>query len=215
MSWPSTRASLLQRIQTIDDPRAWHEFVELYAPVVYRYCRKRGLQDADAEDVVQEVMSNVRKYGATYRAERGRFRSWLGTVTSHLMRKQQKILARQGHAQSADSELPEFWEQIESQGEDPEWLEVFNARILEAAVKKIRPEFDHQQWFAFESVALRLCSDGSTERFVWVEDSDPAEVARQLNRTVGWIYKIKSQIMKRLSDEIAHLAEDLPWAGNR
>jgi len=213
MTWPSTRASLLVRIQNDDDPQAWDEFVELYAPVIYRYGRRRGLQDADAEDVVQEVMANVRKYGTSYRAARGRFRSWLGTVSSNLVRRQQAVLARQGETQSADAELPAPWDYLESEGEDPEWMEVFNTRILETALKKIRAEFDEQQWIAFEAVALRLCSDDSSQRFEWIEDADPSAVAKQLSHSVGWVYKVKSQITRRLTDEIAYLAEDFPLAG--
>ena len=45
---PTTRPSLLLRMRDARDHEAWHTFVELYAPLVYRFARKRGLQDADA-----------------------------------------------------------------------------------------------------------------------------------------------------------------------
>ena len=55
----STRPSLLARIRDSRDRQAWAEFVEIYAPLVYGYAQKRGLQDADAADLTQEVLRAV------------------------------------------------------------------------------------------------------------------------------------------------------------
>jgi DNA-directed RNA polymerase specialized sigma24 family protein len=54
-----TRPSLLARVRDGQDADAWSTFVTLYAPVVYRYVRRRGLQDAEAADLTQEVMVEV------------------------------------------------------------------------------------------------------------------------------------------------------------
>src|SRR5580700_6478354 len=79
---PATRASLLVRLRDPRNTAAWTEFVDLYAPLVYGYARKQGLQDADAADLSQEVLSAVA--GAVGRLEydpqRGAFRNWLFTV---------------------------------------------------------------------------------------------------------------------------------------
>src|SRR5271155_1109111 len=78
-----TRPRLLVRIRDRQDAESWKLFVELYTPPVLRYCRLRGLQDADAADVTQEVMAQVARsmHAFRYSPERGRFRDWLGTVT--------------------------------------------------------------------------------------------------------------------------------------
>src|SRR5690348_4768465 len=80
---PATRASLLVRLRDTSDGEAWQEFVHLYAPVIYGFARKRGLQDADAADVMQDVLRSVS--AAVPRLEydpgRGSFRGWLFTVT--------------------------------------------------------------------------------------------------------------------------------------
>src|SRR5947208_4240601 len=79
---PLTRASLLVRLRDPNDADAWTEFVRLYAAVIYGFARKRGLQDADAADMMQEVLRSVS--GAVGRLEydraRGTFRGWLFTV---------------------------------------------------------------------------------------------------------------------------------------
>ena len=56
---PETRLSLLVRIRDPGDAEAWRKFVQVYASVVYGFARKRGLQDADAADLMQEVFRAV------------------------------------------------------------------------------------------------------------------------------------------------------------
>jgi RNA polymerase sigma-70 factor (ECF subfamily) len=80
--FPPTRASLLLRLRDPRDGEAWTEFVDLYAPLVYGYLRRQGLQDADAADLTQEVLTAVA--GAIGRLEydpaRGAYRNWLFTL---------------------------------------------------------------------------------------------------------------------------------------
>src|ERR687888_578740 len=80
---PATRASLLVRIRDAHDTDAWRQFVQVYAPVVYGFARKRGLQDADAADLMQEVLRSVASAAGRldYDPKRGSFRGWLYTVT--------------------------------------------------------------------------------------------------------------------------------------
>ena len=56
---PETHASLILRLHDRSHQQAWCEFVEIYQPVIYRLARYKGLQHADAEDVVQQVLSAV------------------------------------------------------------------------------------------------------------------------------------------------------------
>src|SRR4051794_27022112 len=83
--FPDTRASLLVRLRDPRDETAWVEFVQLYAPLVYAYARKQGLQDADAADLSQDVLvAFVRSVrGLEYDPCRGSFRNYLFTVVRH------------------------------------------------------------------------------------------------------------------------------------
>ena len=80
---PITRPSLLVRLREPSNHAAWEEFVDLYTPLVHGFCRQRGLQEADAADVAQEVMQAVaRSIGRfEYQPDKGTFRGWLFTVT--------------------------------------------------------------------------------------------------------------------------------------
>ena len=76
---PETNESLLFHIRDAEDTAAWERFVAVYRPAVYRLGRRRGLQDAEAEDLAQQVMINVSRAIGQWQkdAARGTFRSWL------------------------------------------------------------------------------------------------------------------------------------------
>src|SRR5947209_20292009 len=84
-----TRASLLARLGDPQDRAAWRQFVELYGSLVYRFARQRGLQDADAADLTQEVFLTLAQTAGRwhYDRERGSFRHWLYGVTRHKIAK--------------------------------------------------------------------------------------------------------------------------------
>jgi DNA-directed RNA polymerase specialized sigma24 family protein len=56
---PATRRSLIVKLRDSADHAAWEEFVTLYEPLIYRLARRKGLQDADAHDLCQEVFRAV------------------------------------------------------------------------------------------------------------------------------------------------------------
>src|SRR5437588_12532288 len=84
----ATRLSLLVRLRDARDDGAWSQFVDLYAPLVYGFARKHGLQDADAADLTQDVLQAVSRgiRRLDYDPRRGSFRGWLFTVVRNKLR---------------------------------------------------------------------------------------------------------------------------------
>ena len=84
-SIPATRPTLLFRIRDARDHEAWGRFIDLYAPLVYGFLRKRGLQDADSADLTQDVLRQVAAAAKSleYDAKRGSFRGWLFTIVQN------------------------------------------------------------------------------------------------------------------------------------
>src|SRR5262249_47130775 len=100
---PVTRASLLVRLRDPQDHDAWQQFFQVYSSVVYGLARRRGLQDADAADLMQDVLRRVALAAGKldYDPRKGTFRSWLFTVTRNrvsdfLQQRQKMVLATGG-----------------------------------------------------------------------------------------------------------------------
>ncbi len=191
----ATKPSLLLRIRDAGDSASWNEFAEVYGPIIRGYCRRRGLQPTDADDVAQEILVQVARSIGTFEYEpvRGRFRDWLGTVTRHKITRYFESKGRENSAIGHDKSA-----QLEASAEDPEWTANLHARILEVALVRIRVGFEPSTWNAFERI--------------WCVGLPAPEVARTLGMTIDAVYAAKSRVLRRLREEVLLLADDLPLA---
>jgi len=197
---PATRPSLLLRIRDAKNQEAWEQFVEIYTPLVYGFCRAHGLQDADAADVAQETMRAVARAMATfeYDPERGRFRSWLHTVVRSKLnnflatRQRQPELA--GH-----STLQLKMEGASTAAEQSSWDAEYHWRMLNWVAERVRGEFQANTWQAFWRTAI--------------DQQDGKEVAQGLGLSVSAVYAAKSRVLARLRQEIQSVDEDTLAAG--
>ncbi len=82
MPHETTQPSLLLRVRDPSDHGAWTEFEAKYRELVLRYCRRRGVQPADCEDVQQITWLHLAKgmRNFEYDPKVGRFRGYLGRV---------------------------------------------------------------------------------------------------------------------------------------
>jgi len=133
---PLTRVTLLTRLRDGRDADAWREFFDLYGPVVYRFARNRGLQDADAADLMQDVLRSVARnaHRMEYDPKRGTFRGWLYTVTRN---KIYNFLSGQRNRPraSGDSDAYERLQAAparEENGPDADWEREYQQRLTTA-----------------------------------------------------------------------------------
>src|SRR5262245_31692820 len=94
--FPETRDSLLVEVRSPANREAWDQFVLIYRPVIYRLARQRGLQDADAQDLAQQVLMAVAAAIGNYEKSSGavRFRHWLRRMARNAI---VNALARRSH----------------------------------------------------------------------------------------------------------------------
>jgi DNA-directed RNA polymerase specialized sigma24 family protein len=77
----STSVSLIERLRDGGAGDAWARFVRLYTPMLLRWARRWGLQEADAADLTQDVLLLlVRKLPEFEYDARRSFRAWLFTL---------------------------------------------------------------------------------------------------------------------------------------
>ena len=180
---PDTRPSLLAMLDSQNDEQAWHDFSKLYSPIIYRYCRKKGLQEADALEVVQDVLLQVYQYisAFSYDPNRGRFRAWLQTVTYSRLCKFWKRKARRVEQDGQDEVLERQESREFFDGE-------FVHQVTQLALEEIESSFQAETWMAFQ--------------LTWVGQQPAEEVAEQMGRPVGWVYVAKSRVLKKLTERI-------------
>lgn len=189
---PSTRASLLVRIRDLEDQQAWSQFVEVYGPVVYRFARKRGLQEADASDLTQEVLRAVAAVAGrlNYDAREGSFRGWLYTVARNKLYDFRVARSRQCQG-SGDSAVQAVLDEQSAHQEETLWEEEYQQQLLAWAADRVRDSFEDATWQAFWQLA--------------VEGKSGKEAAAALGMTLAAVYMAKSRVLARLKEEIHQL----------
>lgn len=192
---PATRASLLVRLRDGGDAGAWREFVRLYAPIIYGFARKRGLQDADAADLMQDVLRSVSSavHRLNYDPIRGTFRGWLFTVTRNKIFNFLEGRARRVQG-SGDSRVQQRLEQHADDHLADDWEADYQRSLAARAMERVKDEFQPATWEAFLLTA--------------VEGQTPAQVSARVGLSVGAIYVAKSRVVARLRQEIERLQGD-------
>jgi RNA polymerase sigma-70 factor (ECF subfamily) len=192
-----TRASLLVRLRDPQDRAAWQQFVELYGSLVYGFGRQRGLQDADAADLTQEVLLAVAKVAGrwTYDPCKGTFRGWLYGVTRNKMA---KFLQRQRTQPvgSGDSNAHNRLAEQLSPEPDPQvaWEQEFQRHLFRLAAAEVQNNFAPTTWQAFWGTA--------------VEGKSAALVAGELGLSVGAVYVARSRVLARLVEQVQMMQPD-------
>jgi len=189
-----TRPSLLSRVRNLDDHVSWREFDERYRDLILGYCRRRGLQQSDAEDVRQIVMLNLarRLRSFHYQPGKGRFRDYLGRSTINAMRRlhQNRQSEERGRVAGAVNEEEED-ATIEL---DQEWEREWMLHHYRLAMSSVRETSEPKSVEVFE----RLLSGESLDH-----------VVADTGLTRDAVHKIKQRMRERLRRAVAdQIAEE-------
>jgi RNA polymerase sigma factor (sigma-70 family) len=188
---PTTQPSLLIRLRDQGDERAWAEFTEIYAPLVQQLARRRGLQDADAQDLFQEVCRAVARAIERFDPDpaRGSFRGWLSRIAGNLIIN--LLAAQRRHPRgTGDTDMVRLLEeQPDLIAEESALVESeYRKRLLSWAAERVRGSFSETTWQAFWRTG--------------VEGEPVQEVAESLGMSIGTVYQYKSRVVARIRREI-------------
>jgi RNA polymerase sigma factor (sigma-70 family) len=189
-----TSATLLGRLRDRADQTAWVAFVDRYGRMIFSWCRNRGLQVADAEDVTQEVLTVLSDTlrGFVYDPDKGRFRNYLQVVTRRAVG--QLVARKERRSALGGVNAQEFLEALEAREDLAKRLQQeFDHELLELAQQRVAQRVDARTLEAFRLTA---------EMGLTGEDA-----ARQLDMTVAAVYMARSRVQKLLREEVEKLEQ--------
>jgi len=188
-----TNLSLLKRLKLEPtDQRAWQEFVARYGTKIFGWCRYWRLQEADAADVTQTVLSKIAQNIGKFDREIGSFRAWLKTIAHHawydLVNSRQHKMVKGGetlaHRLDSEEARDDLARQLEA---------AWDEELLHLASDRVRLRVHPNTWRAFELTGI--------------EGVAGQRVADELKMSLPSVYKAKSNVMKMLQEEVRGLEQ--------
>jgi RNA polymerase sigma-70 factor (ECF subfamily) len=181
-----TSYSLLERLRVAPDDPAWRQLVDLYTPLLRGWLRRYSVQDADADDLVQDVLTVVIRELPHFQDnhQSGSFRTWLRAILVH--RLQDFWRRRDYRPDAAGGDLLQQLDELEdpNSGLSQVWDQEHDRHVVRRLLETIRDEFRPSTWDAFAGVML----DGAR----------PTEVAQRLGVSVNAVLLAKSRVLSRL-----------------
>ena len=188
LSKDSSNPSLVRRL--VDgSPNAWRDLVELYGPLVDRWCRAAGVPHDAVADIAQETFFAA--FRSMHRFDPARpgatFRGWLWSVARNRIR--DYFRQRRPDAAAGGSTAAEKLGQLADPAPVEEPTDATDiARLAHRAMRRVEPEFQPQTWQVFiDAVVLGHPTHVVAERY----SLSPAAVRQ-----------IKSRILRRLRQEL-------------
>lgn len=193
---PPTRHSLILRLRDREDAQAWQEFADIYEPVIYRVATARGMQHADALELVQRVLMAVARAVDRFQPDqkRAKFRTWLYTITHNEFCRQFASSKKQPAAgNSAIRELVNSLPAKSLPTDQDDFSIEYRRAVFRWAAEIVKQQVKPSTWEAFWRTKI---------------DDEPTDVvAADLGLSIGAVYIARSRVMARLEKQAAEYEE--------
>ena len=194
-----TRSSLINRLKATINGESWEVFFNTYWELIYSVARRKGLSEADSQDIVQETILKVHKSldRFQYNRKRGSFKGWLRTITrsrlaEHYKKKQRQPLTQQPRededdplANLADLQGPEL---------DRIWSEEWSRSLIQRSLAFLKQKVSLKQYQIFKC----HCIDEWTVK----------EVCDALNVNAAQVYMAKQRVGKIFASKLERLKQE-------
>ncbi len=187
-----TRRTLLSRLRDVGDDAGWREFFDTYWRFIYNVARKAGLSEADAQDLVQNVLVSLTKKmpGFHYDPARGKFKAFLMLV----VRSRLAEFWRNG-AQARERTVPLNPEAVDNASAPADlelvWDEEWRRTMRETALERVQQQVSARQFLIFDLAIVR-------QRPV-------EEITRALEINVAQVYMAKMRVKRLVEKELRKL----------
>jgi len=199
-----TRATLIDRLKNWQDQASWQDFFDTYWKLIYGLARKFGLNEEDAQDVVQETLVSVARQmpNFKYDPELGSFKAWLRTLIrsriTDLLRKRGQASTVPLHTESdtgdetfALKELPDQANQSMDQVYEQEWQK----NVLDAAIDRVKRKMDPKKYQVFDYYVNK--------------EWPPEKVAAAFKISVDQVYLAKHRVTELIKSEAKRLESEM------
>jgi RNA polymerase sigma-70 factor (ECF subfamily) len=201
--WLPTRTSLLRRLKQWEDQESWRDFFNTYWKLIYTAAIKAGLNDTEAQDVVQDTVIAVAKKieDFKYDPELDSFKGWLLYLTRKRIALHYRKRERDRGGPARDSEGMALAAELERipdpAGVDLEaiWDEEWERNLTDAALARVKRQVNPKQFQMFNFYVLKQ----------W----PVKEVAKTLGVTVAQVYLAKHRISASVKKEVKRLQDGL------
>lgn len=192
----TTSASLLAQLWTFRNEQAWDIFVDRYRPLMLEWCARRGIQDADAEEIAQTVLLKLRiamKRGFTYDPQK-RFRSYLRRVVDNEVATLFHKVSRRLDLPHGDANALPQPPTANADAEAEELVETLDDQLSEDRDRAVQ---------CVARVAARLRNKDQLRAFelVRLQDQEAKVVAAELEMSVASVYKAVQRVSEMLRQE--------------
>lgn len=188
-STPNTRYTLIGKLRNPQDIEAWEEFSAIYQPLIFRMCRAKGLQHADATDVTQDVLTRVAKAIESFDHEQqgATFRGWLFRITRNLVTDFFRKRSANPTVQ-AESTLHLIADVEPNRAEAAEFQTEYQRQMFWVVAKDVKLQVKEATWLAFQKTEL--------------EQQSVDQVAKDLRMSKGAVYVARSRVIARFKKEV-------------
>jgi RNA polymerase sigma factor (sigma-70 family) len=199
-----TRQSLLSRLRDWQDQAGWREFFDMYWRLIYNVARQTGLNDTEAQDVVQNTFiyltRRMRRF--QYDRARGSFKSWLRVVTRSRIyvycrkEKSRTEFLREplSDGLNEDADLSEAWPDQIAEGLDEVWQREWEQNLVNTAFRRLRAKVSSQQLLIF--------------RLTTVGELPLPQVAKKLGVSLPQVYLARHRVGKLFKSEVERLRQE-------
>ncbi len=192
----ATSISLLQRLAREPDSESWQRLVDVYTPLLKQWLGRYDVQDADADDLVQDVLLVVSRELKQFEHNRrtGAFRSWLRTILVHRLRRfwdKQK----QRPAATGGSDVLQQLDQLEDAASRISrlWDREHDEHVVRRLLDLMEPRFSAETWRAFWRIVM--------------DEAKTDAVAAELGISRNSVYIAKSRVLSILRLEAQGLID--------
>jgi len=198
-----TRRSLLTRLKQWDDHESWKDFFDTYWKLVYGVAVKSGLNENEAQEVVQETVIAVAKkmHDFKYDPAVGSFKGWLLHITRCRIADQ----LRKRYREKARAEpLPAETTRTDAMAKIPDpaslnleaiWEEDWQQNLVTAALARVKRRVKPRQYQIFDLYAVKG----------W----PVTQVRETLGISATQVYLAKLRISKLVKKEVKKLEAEM------